>query len=1002
MENLDEIHLGSSTQMKSIKPEEIVTSKSKPNNSALSSFKKILNLITCFTDIFLSCFNKLGSCLSNCSIIVQFSLILIPISIIMIILIFYIHLNFYSDLYSFNFSKAMKEEFLDLYITKIDDLKTEVTAILVKETKFDVENQLFFQVYFKELSSVGFINNDNEKFIKDFDNEDSVTLYKRLNNLGGVDINFDVELDLADSLINKREDDQFGEFAKIYYYMFPLIWYESLLMRSIINQSFFIAYEFVEEEGSRYINDSANSFFFRYPKNSDGFTIKNNFVPNNYLLNPLVSNEEFSYPEPTDNYYEYENWFHVIDYNFRKSVNIEEDLFTNISLAHLNIENDGDINKTFISFSQQYIKHDDRYYIFNIIFFLSQIDLKEGDNDYSFFIIKDNKTGIINQEDITERYSDNLSYVASISDITEYSLSDMDFRFFHLGLYDNNYNFYMNGILYDTFNLNYFFDISSFYTSAKEGEYDLKFFVSIYLYKSLFQNIKYSIIKKDREEIYLFNFKDEEKVQKICSKINFDSYRDYLANSGVDCWQKRNRIFYDEDKYLYVTMDNDSNTIEPIYPYCSCLPLYCLKNYEDLDKDLDNLEFSNEINLPNKCQNKFINYESSSPNSEYKGRNRIKKLIDSNLDPINYDYIKFIFLELNQLPGHFFLIISQIKTSGEAYIHTYYKLITKLEIIILVLGVLIITSILSIIILYNSLKKYSLIISNFKQKYEFYVFHSYSEAEANSNNSTNLNKYMRIKEDKKVEDQLINNENLQSWETDSLISKDFFNINDNTLLDDIFLIFSETYNISRKDIEQFYSQQNHKSKNQMRLDMMKEKNELFELLSTYCLHAPFFQLNLNFDYNMYEYSEIMKKYNHYVGQLENKDREQTRLTQNILYELISTECIADYGLITNFNFKYVTNIKADVKRNSIKYTMFENIKNKQNKNDTYKEENDIDEVQVKKLVLKKRNVLIDVFKNRFESDDFLNYNKLDSAFNFFLINSYYKYSRQIALENLAC
>ena len=46
MENLDEIHLGSSTQMKSIKPEEIVTSKSKPNNSALSSFKKILNLIT--------------------------------------------------------------------------------------------------------------------------------------------------------------------------------------------------------------------------------------------------------------------------------------------------------------------------------------------------------------------------------------------------------------------------------------------------------------------------------------------------------------------------------------------------------------------------------------------------------------------------------------------------------------------------------------------------------------------------------------------------------------------------------------------------------------------------------------------------------------------------------------------------------------------------------------------------------------------------------------------
>ena len=133
---------------------------------------------------------------------------------------------------------------------------------------------------------------------------------------------------------------------------------------------------------------------------------------------------------------------------------------------------------------------------------------------------------------------------------------------------------------------------------------------------------------------------------------------------------------------------------------------------------------------------------------------------------------------------------------------------------------------------------------------------------------------------------------------------------------------------------------------------------------------------------MYEYSEIMKKYNHYVGQLENIDKEQTRLTQNILYELISTECIADYGLITNFNFKYVSNIKADSKKNSIKYTMFENIKNKQNKKkENEKEEFDNDKIPVKKLVLKRKNVLIDIFKNRFESDDLLNYKQ---CFQFFL------------------
>ena len=81
--------------------------------------------------------------------------------------------------------------------------------------------------------------------------------------------------------------------------------------------------------------------------------------------------------------------------------------------------------------------------------------------------------------------------------------------------------------------------------------------------------------------------------------------------------------------------------------------------------------------------------------------------------------------------------------------------------------------------------------------------------------------------------------------------------------------------------------------------------------------------------------------------------------------------------------------------------MFENIKNKQRKRSEISGDDDeINEFQEKKLILKRKNVLIDIFKNRFESDDFLNYNKLDSAFNFFLINSYYKYSRQIALENV--
>ena len=84
--------------------------------------------------------------------------------------------------------------------------------------------------------------------------------------------------------------------------------------------------------------------------------------------------------------------------------------------------------------------------------------------------------------------------------------------------------------------------------------------------------------------------------------------------------------------------------------------------------------------------------------------------------------------------------------------------------------------------------------------------------------------------------------------------------------------------------------------------------------------------------------------------------------------------------------------------------MFQNIKKNKEKEKkekkNLKEEFKKEEIDVKKLVLKRKNILIDTLKNNFESDDFLNYNKLDSAFNFFLVNSYHKYFRQIALENL--
>ena len=149
---MDENHIDNSSKIELVKEVQKTTKNPKIKKLTFSFGKKLLNIFSFFVKIFLSLINKIKVCFSKCSIIIQFPLSLILISIIMIILIFMIHIYFYSNLYVFNFSKVFKDEFLDLYITDIDDLNSELPPIIAKETKIEIENQLFFQVYFAELS----------------------------------------------------------------------------------------------------------------------------------------------------------------------------------------------------------------------------------------------------------------------------------------------------------------------------------------------------------------------------------------------------------------------------------------------------------------------------------------------------------------------------------------------------------------------------------------------------------------------------------------------------------------------------------------------------------------------------------------------------------------------------------------------------------------------------------------------------------------------------------
>ena len=133
----------------------------------------------------------------------------------------------------------------------------------------------------------------------------------------------------------------------------------------------------------------------------------------------------------------------------------------------------------------------------------------------------------------------------------------------------------------------------------------------------------------------------------------------------------------------------------------------------------------------------------------------------------------------------------------------------------------------------------------------------------------------------------------------------------------------------------------------------------------------------------------------------------------MIYELLSTENIEDYGLVTNINFKYITNINLKTKNNnSIKKAIFrynddENKEKDENspKNNKYmiKGENIINTSKVifkddnndTKIMYKEKNNLLNELENNFKNDDYLKKDKLESSFDFFLLNVYYKYLKKL-------
>ena len=165
------------------------------------------------------------------------------------------------------------------------------------------------------------------------------------------------------------------------------------------------------------------------------------------------------------------------------------------------------------------------------------------------------------------------------------------------------------------------------------------------------------------------------------------------------------------------------------------------------------------------------------------------------------------------------------------------------------------------------------------------------------------------------------------------------------------------------------------------------------------MYIPQFKLDINIDHDFYKDSKLIKNIENNFSKklITGENKEQILYTKGIVKELLSTELIDDYGLITNLNFNYITNINID-KKNYIKNAIFKKVEEMQKSQISNKTENRNLNIDNIKIVFKNKNIIMKKLEEKFEQDDYLNLSKLDSYFNNTLINSFYNYTKRILID----
>ena len=336
----------------------------------------IFEFLYCIKIAIISLKNSFFKLISKFSFLIQSIIFKIPILIVILLLLGQFNAYMFINLYSNNYYSAVKNEYLNDLTKEIKEKYFELDSLETRNRFDEVEELLFFNIYYKELITMGLV--DQKKiggnYIFPPITNETISIYSNLNKMTeelGINNNYNISINDIKNNINNSKTI-FSELAKVYFYLLPSITVNQEKQYIYLNQSFLIIYEY-DDKLNEINND--NYFYFVYPKSNSLYNSGNNFNPGNVKTNPVIYksiNYTFTINSNNNNDYDEENWFSKQDYLFRNnSNNVNKSI---ISFHHLNYNFFGKLNKTFIISLQSYFENKNKKYIINLInFFILMI-----------------------------------------------------------------------------------------------------------------------------------------------------------------------------------------------------------------------------------------------------------------------------------------------------------------------------------------------------------------------------------------------------------------------------------------------------------------------------------------------------------------------------------------------------------------------------------------------------------------------------------------------------